>query len=77
MLDKMEVVTKILPIETNIIIFHLNPKIANPESFLEKLAENNVLAYPFGIDSVRFVTHLDFNDLHLKHLDQVLNSIRF
>jgi len=77
MLEKMEVVTKILPIETNIIIFHLNPEVSNPESFLEKLAEKNVLAFPFGVDSVRFVTHLDFNDKHLKHLEQVLNSIQF
>ena len=77
MLEKMEAVTKILPIETNIIIFHLNPEISNPESFLKKLAENNVLAYPFGIDSVRFVTHLDFNDKHLKHLEHTLNSIQF
>lgn len=77
MLDKMEVVTKILPIETNIVIFHLNPDISNPSSFLEKLAEKDVLAFPFGVDSVRFVTHLDFNDDNLKHLEQALNSIRF
>ena len=77
MLEKMEVVTKILPIETNIIIFHLNPEIASPSSFLEKLAEKDVLAFPFGVDSVRFVTHLDFNDDNLKHLEQALNSIKF
>jgi threonine aldolase len=77
MLEKMEVVTKILPIETNIVIFHLNPEITSPETFLEKLAENDVLAFPFGIDSVRFVTHLDFNDEHLKHLEKVLKSIQF
>ena len=77
MLGKIEVVTKILPIETNIIIFHLNPEIITPTSFLEKLAEKDVLAYPFGVDSVRFVTHLDFNNEHLKQLEQALNSIRF
>jgi threonine aldolase len=77
MLEKMEVVTNILPIETNIIIFHLDPDISDPTTFLKKLAEKEVLAYPFGIDSVRFVTHLDFNDSHLKHLEYVLNSIQF
>lgn len=77
MLEEMKVVTKILDIETNIIIFHLNSKIATPASFLEKLAEKNVLAYPFGADSVRFVTHLDFNDNHLDHLEQSLKFIRF
>lgn len=76
-LDKMEVVTKILPIETNIVIFHLNTKISDPKSFIEKLAKKDVLAFPFGSDSIRFVTHLDFNDLHLKHLENVLNSIQF
>jgi threonine aldolase len=77
MLEKMEVVTKILPIETNIVIFHLNPEVTTPESFLEKLADYDVLAFPFGTDSVRFVTHLDFNDEHLKHLEKVLKSIQF
>ena len=77
MLEKLEVVSKILPIETNIVIFHLNPDISNPSSFLNKLAEKKVLAFPFGSDSVRFVTHLDFNDEHLKHLEHTLNSIRF
>lgn len=77
MLEKLEVVSKILPIKTNIVIFHLNPDITNPSSFLNKLAEKEVLAFPFGSDSVRFVTHLDFNDEHLKHLEQALNSIKF
>jgi len=77
MLEKMEVVTKILPIESNIIIFHLNPEIADPASFLNKLAEKDVLAFPFGSDTVRFVTHLDFNNEHLKHLENTLNSIQF
>jgi len=77
MLKKMEVVTKILPIETNIIIFHLNPDMVSPASFLEKLEGKMVLAFPFGVDSVRFVTHLDFNDEHLNHLEEVLETIRF
>ena len=77
MLEKMDVVTNILPIETNIIIFNLDSEIATPALFLEKLAENGVLAFPFGFDSVRFVTHLDFNDEHLNHLEQALKTIQF
>ncbi len=77
MLEKMEVVTKILPIETNIIIFNLDPNISNPAKFLEKLQDNDVLAYPFGSESVRFVTHLDFEDSHLEHLKEVLAKISF
>ena len=77
MLGKMEAVTKILTIETNIVIFHLNSKIVTPEIFLEKLKEKDVLAFPFGVDSVRFVTHLDFTDQHLEHLGKVLKSIQF
>ena len=77
MLQNMDVVTKILDIETNIIIFHLDPKIANPALFLEKLAEKNVKAYPFGADSVRFVTHLDFTDEHLYGLETALKTMKF
>jgi threonine aldolase len=77
MLEKMDVVTEILPIETNIVIFHLNPELVSPSSFLKKLEENDVLAFPFGIDSVRFVTHLDFNDAHLKQLEKFLKSIQY
>jgi len=77
MLQNMDVVTKILDIETNIIIFHLDPKIASPTLFLEKLAEKNVKAYPFGADSVRFVTHLDFTDEHLYGLETALKTRKF
>lgn len=77
MLEKMDVVTHILPIETNIIIFNLDPEITTPAIFIEKLAKNDVLAFPFGVDSVRFVTHLDLNEEHLKHLEQALKSIQF
>jgi len=50
----------VLPVETNIVIAELD-SISSTE-YLKKLESVNIHAVPFGGNSVRFVTHLDFND---------------
>ena len=58
-LRKMPCVADVRPVQSNIVIFD----VAAPQtaaSFLEKLAAHGVLATPFGPQTVRFVTHLDF-----------------
>ncbi|HSI91789.1 MAG TPA: GntG family PLP-dependent aldolase [Adhaeribacter sp.] len=54
-------VAEILPVETNIVIFKLQSGI-QPEAFLARLAQQNILASGFGPQQIRLVTHLDFDD---------------
>ncbi len=67
-------VTGIMPVESNIVIFNLDPKITT-SIFLEKLEEKGILAYPFGPTSIRFVSHLDISDEQMKHLEKSLKSL--
>lgn len=66
-------VDDLLPVDTNIIIFNLHNKIA-PDTFIKKLAENNIKASGFGKQAVRFVTHLDFTDDMLEKAENVLKK---
>ncbi len=51
----------ILPIDTNIVIFKLDPTISSTD-YVNQLAQKGILAAPFGKQHVRLVTHLDFSD---------------
>ncbi|MGB1030960.1 MAG: threonine aldolase family protein, partial [Flavobacteriales bacterium] len=53
-------VESVVPVETNIVVFEL--KGISAGDFQQKLAENGILALPFGPAKMRFVTHLDFRD---------------
>ncbi len=66
-------VDSVLPVETNIVVFNLSDSI-KPKDFLNFLQQNNVLAVPFGGQSIRFVTHKDFNDDHCDRLYEVLKK---
>ncbi len=70
-LKKTSYIESILPVDTNIVIFTLNNKLST-ETFEKKLAEKNIRASPFGKQTIRFVTHLDFNDAMLEELISVL-----
>ncbi|MGZ4034919.1 MAG: threonine aldolase family protein [Bacteroidia bacterium] len=67
-------ISNVLPVDTNIIIFNLNDKL-NPESFVQKLAANDIKAVGFGKQAIRFVTHLDFTDEMLEKTEKVLKGI--
>src|SRR5207253_11455570 len=60
-LQNCSFVQSIQPVDTNIVIFRLVDQITEKQ-FLQKLAEQNVLALDFGPQSIRLVTHLDFTD---------------
>ena len=51
----------VLPVETNIIIFELDNSMTAP-AFVEKMKENDILAYAITANRVRFVVHLDITD---------------
>lgn len=74
LLEKLPFVTEVLPIQTNIVIFKLAEKMP-AATFLEKLAENNILAVQFGKQTIRLVTHLDFNDEMLMEVEKVFKKI--
>jgi threonine aldolase len=64
-------VENILPVETNIIVFKLRDD-KPVKDFLKYLSDNNIKAVQFGIQTVRMVTHLDFNDDMLERTVRVL-----
>lgn len=63
-----------LPTETNIVIFTLHDHFP-VATFLQKLADHGIKAVQFGPQTVRLVTHLDFNDEMLGKTVQVLKSV--
>ncbi len=58
-------VTGTLPIETNIVIAELREDL-DAKVVSEKLSDIGILCFPFGLGRIRFVTHLDINDIHLE-----------
>lgn len=73
-LQELPFVGDIRPIKTNILIFDVKPPYT-AASFLEKIAEKGVLATPFGPQTVRFVTHLDFTEEMCDEVIEVLKSL--
>lgn len=72
-LKELPYVGAIRPIKTNILIFDvLAPYTAH--SFLEKLAKHGILATPFGPQTVRFTTHLDFTEVMMERLIGILKE---
>ncbi|MCC6252046.1 MAG: aminotransferase class I/II-fold pyridoxal phosphate-dependent enzyme [Bacteroidia bacterium] len=59
-LEKVEYVNKLLPVETNIVIFEVRPDL-HPEIIVEALKRKNILCTTFGKKSIRMVTHMDIS----------------
>lgn len=57
-LAELPYVHNIRPVQSNIVIFDLQPP-TTPAVFLEYLAQNDIKASAFGPQTIRFVTHLD------------------
>jgi threonine aldolase len=74
-LKPLPFVKEVLPIETNIVIFILQDNVKDSD-FLQKLKENNIWAVGFGSQTVRMVTHLDFTDEMLDHLNNYLSTFQ-
>lgn len=55
-------VTKIEPIETNIVIFYVDKTIGD-EEFITKMKAKNILLTPMGEGKIRIVTHLDYTQV--------------
>jgi len=72
-INKLDYVDNVLPVDTNILIFNLKEHV-NPEQFLQKLADKNIKAVSFGKQAIRFVTHLDFTDEMVVEVEKVLKQ---
>jgi threonine aldolase len=63
-------VKKVLPVETNIVIFEVEDAIKTAEEF----AENEIRVQPFSPTLVRMVTHLDFSEEMLEKVLAILKK---
>ena len=72
-LESVSYVTKVEPIETNIIIFYVDDTIGDV-NFINKMREKNILLTPMGEGKIRIVTHLDYtDDMHQRLLIALKN----
>ena len=73
--SELNIVTEILPIETNIVIIRLDPKfLAN--DIVDQWSRLGLKTSPFGKHQIRLVTHLDFSDDDLANVRQVLTQFQ-
>lgn len=61
-LHELSIIKAVEPIETNIVIFELEPHVEESE-FLQQLADNNIQIIGMGGGKLRMVTHLDYTDV--------------
>lgn len=66
-------IKELLPVHTNIVVFTLDDKL-NSETFLAKLKEQEISAVPFGKQTIRMVTHLDFTDDMLTRVTEAIKK---
>lgn len=63
-------------VETNIVVYHVDPKAFSVEEFLRQLGDSGVLAVPFGLSRVRMVTHLDVSAEDIERVGEVLSRLK-
>lgn len=76
LLEKMPYVKLVKPVHTNIVIFDLAGDLTAAR-FLEVIADKGISASPFGPQTVRFVTHLDYTEEMLEKTLKILSALKF
>lgn len=74
LLEGKDYIEKVLPVDTNIVIFTLSDKMPSA-NFVAGLAKENIMVSLMGTQMVRMVTHLDFTDEMLETTEKVLKKI--
>lgn len=74
-ISKLPYTAEVIPVYTNILIFKLISTIA-PADFSAWLKTQNILANPFSKQSIRMVTHLDFDEEMLERLVATLKRYK-
>ena len=72
-LIKCSWIKNVLEVETNIVVAYLEDGFLASD-FIEKLANNGILAIPFGKGRIRMVTHLDISE---NDVAKVVESLKF
>lgn len=70
---KKDFVGKMLPVETNIVIFEIIGNDYTATSFVEYLKKNDILCIAISPTMVRIVTHLDITAEMIEHLVRVID----
>jgi threonine aldolase len=73
-LGKKDFIGKIMPVETNIIIFEISGSY-NSQTFCKKLEEHDILCLAISANQVRMVTHLDITNEMLNSLLKVIEAL--
>ncbi len=73
-LTKLSIIKTVEPIETNIVIFELNTDV-DENTFVQKLAEQDIQIISMGSNKLRMVTHLDYTNAMHDKLLSVLQDI--
>ena len=72
-LQQSKAVLSVEPVETNIVIFKLNPNL-DEAFFLDKLKAHDILVSDMGSGKLRMVTHLDYTDEMHTNLLEILSK---
>ncbi|NUY80013.1 aminotransferase class I/II-fold pyridoxal phosphate-dependent enzyme [Flavobacterium sp. MAH-1] len=67
-------VHKVEPVETNILIFTISPRI-NEAVFLDKLKQKNISISSMGQGKLRIVTHLDYREVMHSYVVETLQKL--
>lgn len=62
-------------VETNILIFEIDPARMSADQLVGKLGEKGVLMFPFGGKQVRAVTHLEISDADIEFAGKAFGEI--
>jgi len=76
LLEKMPWVANVEPVETNILIFGLQPSI-DEKLFMDKLKQKGILISSMGYGKLRIVTHLDYKEVMHEYVMEVFTKLTF
>jgi threonine aldolase len=74
LLQKLPWVAKVEPVETNILIFSLQPSV-NENQLMEKLKQKGISISTMGHGKLRIVTHLDYREVMHNYVLETLEKI--
>ncbi len=76
LLEKMPWVANVEPVETNILIFGLQPFV-DEKLFMDKLKQKGIAISSMGHGKLRIVTHLDYKEVMHEYVMEVFSKLQF
>lgn len=76
LLEKLPWVANVEPVETNILIFGLQPSV-DEKLFMEKLKQKGIAISSMGHGKLRIVTHLDYKEVMHEYVMEVFSKLTF